>query len=145
VREECEWVMMGMVNIGAILEHSRALSIIRRAVTTVQASPATSKADKVASTMVDKYPIPFKLMVQLTFAMLSHVLKHPTPTPSPSAHSTLNLYLTFSLTFLATLSKHTAVLTVLELSIPWDELALLFLATSWPLRTLTRLEIRNGQ
>src|ERR1700734_2651732 len=65
--------MMGMVNIGTILEHGRALSVVRRAVTAVQASPATSKVDEVASMMTDEYPILFKLVVQLTFAMLSRV------------------------------------------------------------------------
>jgi|SRR5882762_9472896 len=59
-----------------------------------QASPATCEADKVASVMVDKYPIPFKLAVQLTLEMLSHVLKYPIWKPSPFACSTLNPYLT---------------------------------------------------
>ena len=87
--------------------------------TAVQASPATSEADEAASAMADEYFIPFKLTAQLTFAMLSHVLKYPTRKSSPFARSTLNPYLTIVLTFLTTLSKRTAVLAVLERSIPW--------------------------
>jgi protein SMG6 len=91
-----------------------------------QASPATSEADEAASAMVDECPIPFKLAAQLTFAMLSHVLKYPTRKPSPFARSTLNPYLTTILTFLTTLSKHTAAFTVLERPIPWDKLTKFF-------------------
>jgi protein SMG6 len=164
--EEREWVMMGMINIGAVLEYGRASSIVRRAggfgggpnagsagvkvmvkrattiaedeemkmdvddsadlklAVAVQASPATSEADEAVSAMADNYPTLFKLAVQLTFAMLSHVLKHPTRKPSPFTRSTLNPYLTIVLTFLTTLSKHTVA--VLEWSIPWDNLAKFF-------------------
>ncbi|KIM74610.1 hypothetical protein PILCRDRAFT_14274 [Piloderma croceum F 1598] len=106
--KKCGWIMMGVVNIGIgiILEYNRASSIIRRAVMAVQASPATSEVDKVASAMADEYLISFKLAVQLTFLMVSHVLRHLTPKPSPSTHSALNPYLTFALTFFATLKTH---------------------------------------
>jgi hypothetical protein len=166
--EEREWVMMGVINIGAVLEYGRASSVVRRAggfgggpnagsagvkvmvkrattiaedeemkmdvddsadlklAAAVQASPATSEADKAVSAMADDYPTLFKLAAQLTFAMLSHVLKHPTRKPSPFARSTLNPYLTIVLTFLTTLSKHTAALAVLERSIPWVDLAKFF-------------------
>ena len=170
--EEREWVMMGIVNLGAVLEYGRASSVVRRAggfggvkdgtnvgggsgvkvmvkrattiaedeetkmdtddsadlkpVAAVQASPATSEGDEAVSAVVNEYPTPFKLAAQLTFAMLSHVLKNPTRKTSPFARSTLNPYLTVVLTFLATLSKHPAMLAVLERSIPWAELAMFF-------------------
>jgi protein SMG6 len=121
--EEREWVMMGVINLGAVLEYGRASSVIRRMggfggvkdgtnlgsagvrvvvkrATTIaedektkmdvddgsdlkltgaiQASPATFEADEAISAMTDEYPTPFKLATQLTFAMLSHILKSPT-------------------------------------------------------------------
>jgi len=47
-----------------------------------------------------------KYSLQLTFAMLSFVLKKPLRKPSHYAGSTLNPYLTVILTFLATLVKN---------------------------------------
>jgi protein SMG6 len=135
--EKCGWIMMGVVNIGigAILEYDRASSVVRRAVTAVQASPATSEVDEAASAMADEYLILFKLAAQLTFAMLSHVLRHLAPKPSPSARSALNPYLTFTLTFLATLKTHRSTRcpqTVNPLGMSWPGSSALFLTTSWP-------------
>ena len=166
--EEREWVMMGITNLGAVLEYGRTSSVVRRAggfggvkegtnlgstgvkvvvkrattiaedeetkmdiddgldlkvAAAVQATPATSEADETVSIVTDEYPVPFKLAVQLTFSMLSHVLKNPTRKASPFARSTLNPYLTIVSTFLATLSKHPGTLAILEWSIPWDRLA----------------------
>jgi hypothetical protein len=72
----------------------------------VQVSPATSEADEATTGMATEYPTPFKLVAQLTFAMLSHVLKNPTRKASPFTRSTLNPYLTIILTFLATIGKN---------------------------------------
>jgi protein SMG6 len=135
--EKCGWIMMDVVNIdiGAILEYDRASSIIRRAVTAVQASPATSEVDEAASAMADEYLISFKLAAQLTFAMLSHVLGHLAPKPSPSARSALNLYITFTLPFLATLKTHRSTCCpriVNPLGTSWPSSSALFLATLWP-------------
>ena len=168
--EEREWVMMGAINLGAVLEYGKASSVVRRAggfggvkegtnvgagikvmvkkATTiledeetkmdiddgsdfklagvVQASPATSEADEAVTSVATEYPTPFKLAAQLTFEMLSHVLKNPTRKAAPFARSTLNPYLTIILTFLATLAKNPATLAVLERSVPWDELAQFF-------------------
>jgi len=71
-------------------------------------------------------PAAFKFALQLTFAMLSHVLKKPTRKPSQYAGSTLNPYLTVLLTFLATVLKHKPTLDVMERSIPWADLASFF-------------------
>jgi len=71
-------------------------------------------------------PAAFKFALQLTFAMLSHVLKKPTRKPSQYAGSTLNPYLTVLLTFLATVLKHKPSLDVMERSIPWADLASFF-------------------
>ena len=164
--EEREWIMMGIINLGAILEYGRASGVIRRsgglgtregpniggAVVRVvmkkptaivqddntrmdidgvddsklsgriQTSPATSEADEAAGSYTNEYPALFKLAAQLTFAMLSHVLKSPTQKPSPFATSTLNPYTTIVPTSLATISKHLASLSTLECAVPWDEL-----------------------
>jgi hypothetical protein len=71
-------------------------------------------------------PPAFKYALQLTFAMLSFVLKKPMRKPSQYAGSTLNPYLTVILTFLATLVKHRSVLQLMERSIPWEELSKFF-------------------
>ena len=54
---------------------------------------------------VDLLPA-FKYVLQLTFTMLSFVLKKSMGKPSQYVGSTLNPYLTVILTFLATVSKH---------------------------------------
>ncbi|RXW24170.1 hypothetical protein EST38_g1674 [Candolleomyces aberdarensis] len=64
--------------------------------------------------------------LQLTFSMLSHVLRRPLRQASTYARSTLNPYLTVILTFLSTILKHAPALQVLERSIPWQELAAFF-------------------
>ena len=163
--EEREWIMMGVVNLGAILEYGRASGVIRRsgglgtregsnlgaaAVRVVikkptaivedddakmdiddfkgknQTSPATSEADEATGSYANEYPASFKLAAQLTFAMLSHVLKNPMRKSSPFAKPTLNPYMTIVLTFLATISRHPASLSTLERTIPWDKLATFF-------------------
>ena len=69
-------------------------------------------------------PQAFKYARQLTFTMLSFVLKKPTVRkPSQYVGSTLNPYLTVTLTFLATVLKHKGVLKLMETSIPWEEMA----------------------
>ncbi|KAJ3525600.1 hypothetical protein NMY22_g10503 [Coprinellus aureogranulatus] len=64
--------------------------------------------------------------LQLTFSMLSLVLRRPLRQPSTYARSTLNPYLTVILTFLSTILKQQAALSVLERAIPWQELATFF-------------------
>ncbi|KAF8911941.1 hypothetical protein CPB84DRAFT_1812127 [Gymnopilus junonius] len=73
-----------------------------------------------------EHPLALKFAVQLTFAMLSHVLRRPTRKASQYARSNINPYLTVLLTFLSTVLKHRPTLDALERSIPWDELAAFF-------------------
>jgi protein SMG6 len=80
-------------------------------------------------------PPAFKYALQLTFALLTFVLKKPTRKPSQYAGSTPNAYLTVILTFLATLLKHKSVLNLMERSIPWEELARFF--SSVPRKVMT--------
>ncbi len=172
--EEREWLMMAVVNIGAILEYGKAGGVVRRfggfspkegggnaAGGAVQAQAETTMirviAKKAAAgvpgvgvrpvTMVEKermdvddegrekdrlpiilaaetasdmdLPPAYKYALQLTFTILSFVLKKPTS----YARSTLNPYLTVILTFLATLVKHKNVLKSMERDIPWEEMA----------------------
>ncbi|KAF5387074.1 hypothetical protein D9615_001809 [Tricholomella constricta] len=97
-----------------------------RAICTHQPSPATSEAGA-DEAPAREYPPSFKYALQLTFAMLSHVLKHPTRTKSSGfARPGLNPYLSVVLTFLATVLKNPQTLAVLERNVPWEELAAFF-------------------
>ena len=100
----------------------------------VQVSPAASEAGDAPPPVVPtparaspEHPPAFKYALQLTFAMLSHVLKHPIR-KSTTAFGTpaLNPYLTVLLTFLATALKNSSTLGALERSVPWEELAMFF-------------------
>ena len=91
-----------------------------------QTSPATSKANKATGSYANEYSASFKVVAQLTFAMLSHVLKSPMQKSVPFAKSTLNLYMTIVLTFLATILRHLASLLTLEHTVPWDKLVTFF-------------------
>jgi protein SMG6 len=90
-----------------------------------QISPAASEGEAEDTQHEDDFDHPpsFKYALQLTFAMLSHVLRRPTRKASPFARSTLNPYLTVLLTFLSTVLRHPPTLVVMERSIPWEELA----------------------
>jgi len=174
--EEREWLMMAVMNIGAILEYGKAGGMVRRfgglgmkeggnatggvlqaqAEITMMRVMAKKAAAGVPGAVVrtvamaeegmdvddegrerDRSPVipaaetssdvelppAFKYSFQLTFAMLSFVLKKPLRKPSQYAGSTLNPYLTVILTFLATLVKHRSVLTLMERSVPWEEIA----------------------
>lgn len=175
--EEREWIMMGVVNIGAVFEYGRPGTVLRRVggkemgsgvgtevaamkvmmakkvlsggnVTSPvdeetmevdeprrlpvvrtfgshQISPTTSECEEVVQ-HEDDHPPSFKYALQLTFAMLSHVLRRPTRKASPFARSTLNPYLTVLLTFLSTVLRHLPTLALMERSIPWEELATFF-------------------
>ncbi|KAF5330656.1 hypothetical protein D9619_005946 [Psilocybe cf. subviscida] len=72
------------------------------------------------------YSASFASALQLAFAMLSHVLRHPTRKATPYARSELNPYLTVMLTFLSTLLKHRAAVDALARSMPWADLAAFF-------------------
>jgi protein SMG6 len=85
-----------------------------------QHSPTSLHADAADGT---ELPVSFKLALQLTFAMLTHVLHNPTRKASQFARPNLNPYLTVVLTFLATMLKHPATLGVLERTVPWEALA----------------------
>ncbi|KAK1222785.1 hypothetical protein PQX77_014353 [Marasmius sp. AFHP31] len=152
--EERVWTMMAVVNIGAILEYNKSNSILKRCggVSSREAgsgNPVRLMAKKEAKEDdkmdVDEEkgsvfsPPPsdgepdgieksmgFKLALELTFAMLSYVLRHPFRRASTYSKSRLNPYLTVILTFLATMLKHEKTREVMERSIPWEELATFF-------------------
>jgi hypothetical protein len=113
--EEREWVMMAVINISAVLEYGRPSGVLKKAggvggretssaagmrvmakrglldeesmdVDGDTVSPALSEAT--SSTI--EYPLPFKLALQLTFSVLTHVLHNPTRRASQFARSTLN-------------------------------------------------------
>ena len=177
--EECEWIMMGIVNLSMILNYNRAsgvihwsgglgtregsnlgtmaIQIVIKKPTAIvedddakmdivdfkdknKTSPTTSKADKATGSYANEYSASFKLVAQLTFAMLSHVLKSPMQKSLPFAKSTLNLYMTIVLTFLATISRHPASLSTLKCTVPWDKLATFFCHCSLYCHAFTRFE-----
>jgi len=84
-------------------------------------SPALSDAD-----LATELPPRFKFAMHLAFSMLSFVLRHPTRKASQFSKPSLNPYLTVVLTFLATMTKHAETLSVLERSMPWEDLAQFF-------------------
>lgn len=92
----------------------------------VQLSPAPSDGEVEA-----ELPQAFKNGLQITFAMLSHVLRTPYRRSSQYAQVKVNPYLTVILTFLATVTKNRQILSVMERVIPWGELATFF-ASSIP-------------
>ncbi|CDO74731.1 hypothetical protein BN946_scf184686.g2 [Trametes cinnabarina] len=82
-------------------------------------------------------PAPLQLAMQLTFAMLSHTLRHPWRRPTEHATPTLNPYNTVVLTFLATVLRDHTARAALERAIPWEDLAS-FLTSSIPRRNVLR-------
>ncbi|KAF5365760.1 hypothetical protein D9758_003172 [Tetrapyrgos nigripes] len=154
--EEREWIMMAIINIGAVLEYGKPTGILRRAGCfgsrdlgpsgmamkvmakkeaarrdedmDVDEEPTSQGAAQVPETDIDPsdLPIPFKLALQLTFTMLSHVLRRPSRKASPFARSKLNPYLTVLVTFLATVLKHKKTLELLERSVPWEDMVSFF-------------------
>lgn len=149
--EEREWTMMAIINISAILEYNKPNSVLKRCGGVASRDTATrviAKKEKDEDRMdVDEdskagaqitppvsdaeqdaveVPMAFKLALELTFAMLSHVLKRPTRKASQYARSRVNPYLTVILTFLATMLKHDKTLEVMERSIPWEDLVAFF-------------------
>ncbi|KAF8435969.1 hypothetical protein L210DRAFT_3762420 [Boletus edulis BED1] len=139
--------MMAVTNIGALLEYGRPGGVLRRAggagthpeekridVDDDAAKPESLKTQ--TSPVLSDPPLSielsqaFKYAMQLSFSMLSLVLRNPTRKSSPFAESTLNPYLTVLLTILVTVSKHAEILAILERFIPWDDdLAVFFAST----------------
>jgi len=107
---------------------SSSMDSIMKSPTLPDAEPQTSEGadEDLNGDGIPDQPPAFKFALQLTFSMLSYVLRHPTRKPSQYARSTLNPYLTVILTFLATVLKHRPTLETLERSIPWADLASFF-------------------
>jgi len=149
--EEREWIMMATINITSVFEYGKPSGLLRRmggvggreANGRVIAKKAPVESDKMdvddehhhqqtsptlseAGIYVPEDPPAFKYALQLTFTMLSYVLRNPTRKANEYSRSTLNPYLTILLTFLATMLKHQPSLKLLERSIPWEDLAAFF-------------------
>jgi len=154
--EEREWIMMAIINIGAVLEYGKNTGVLKRVgcfgskdsgpsgiAMKVMAKKEAARRDEdmdidddsasqgaahAPETDIDpsQLPMPFKLALQLTFTMFSHVLRRPSRKASPFARSKLNPYLTILLTFLSNALKHKKTLELLERSIPWDDMVSFF-------------------
>ncbi|KAI0078154.1 hypothetical protein K474DRAFT_1706708 [Panus rudis PR-1116 ss-1] len=119
------------IQISPALAHSSAST---SASASASASASTSHSEP-------ELPIQLQLAMELAFKMLSHALRNPTRQASPFAQHMLNPYITIMLTFLATILKDKTSLSVLERSIPWDQLVTFF--NSIPRRLLQREQERN--
>ncbi|KAJ8463961.1 hypothetical protein ONZ45_g17401 [Pleurotus djamor] len=146
--EEREWIMMAVINVGAVFEYGKPNSVLSKAgvagsregptITRVMAKnreerhkdamdvdddssvpPAHVSPPPSDAETDNQIPQSFTLALQLTFSMLSHVLRRP-----PSAVP--NPYLTVLFTFLVTILKNEKALAALERNIPWAELAKFF-------------------
>ncbi|KAJ3717157.1 hypothetical protein C8R42DRAFT_744289 [Lentinula raphanica] len=152
--EERQWMMMAIINIGALFEYGKPNAVLKRTkLVNSSSAPVISRIakketsrndDKMdvddeskprlngspvmaeSDTTSDEPPLAFKLALKLTFTMLKFALLHQTPKFSQFSKSKLNPYLTMLLTFLATMLKNQNAKELLERSIPWDELAALF-------------------
>ncbi|KAF7777504.1 hypothetical protein Agabi119p4_3576 [Agaricus bisporus var. burnettii] len=147
--EEREWIMMAIINISSVLEYGKPSGLLRRMggiggretgriIAKKQATPTDNKMEvddegqqstsptlSEAGQHLETSPA-FKYALQLTFAMLSFVLRNPTRRATEFSRSSLNPYLTTILTFLSTVLKHAPSLALLERSIPWDDLTTFF-------------------
>lgn len=89
----------------------------------------------------DELPPAFRLALQLTFMMLSHVLRHPIRKATPFARPALNPYITVILTWLAAAFKLPRISTVLERWVPWEDLSKFLSAAP---RSILWKEVDNG-
>ncbi|KXN82534.1 Telomerase-binding protein EST1A [Leucoagaricus sp. SymC.cos] len=155
--EEREWIMMAIINIASVLEYGKPSGLLRRMGgvggreangRVIAKKTATSEENKMdvddehghghipqtsptlseADSYMPEDPPAFTYALQLTFAILSFVLRNPTRKATEFSRSSLNPYLTVLLTFLATILKHRPSLSLLERSIPWDDLAAFFVS-----------------
>lgn len=154
--EEKEWTMMAIVNITSILEYGRPSGLLRKlgvvgpkepaaaqsaAATRLMAKKAAAQDDKMdvdgdeatrspllvlSGPDASEQPAAFTYALQLTFSILSHVLRNPIRRTSHFSKRSVNPYLTVILTFLATILKQSAALQFLERAIPWQDLAMFF-------------------
>ncbi|KAG6333998.1 hypothetical protein ID866_5081 [Astraeus odoratus] len=162
--EERQWIMMAVVNIGAIMEYGRPGGVLRKIggvgatreglgaapvrVVAKRSPPeddreerqmdVDSDSPKISSgqahvspplsdvDLLPELPPVFKFATELAFSILSFVLRKPTRKASQFSQPSLNPYLTVLLTFLATVAKHPETLSVLERSMPWEDLAQFF-------------------
>lgn len=152
---EAEWIMMGVLNICALLEYGRADGVLRRicgwtgsgsATTGTSASrPSSSRQarrqdedetmEDVAADMealstkpqAEELPYTLQLALQLTMEMLQYTMKNPSiPSGSPFRPHALNPYLSTVFTFLATVFRHDHAISLLERYVPWNDLATFF-------------------
>lgn len=142
--EDREWIMMATVNIASVLEYGKPNGFFKRlggvggrdpstAATAMRLAKREAADDRMdvdgsaappsrSSSDEDDISVPLKFALQLSFSMLSYVLRHPTRKSSQYARSTVNPYLTVFLTFLSTILKNPASKDVLERLVSWDEL-----------------------
>ncbi|EIW85261.1 hypothetical protein CONPUDRAFT_141912 [Coniophora puteana RWD-64-598 SS2] len=150
--EEREWIMMAVINISSLLEYGRPSGLLRKLGASgtrdigssnvrvakrpaqqdgmdvdedgdedMKPSPAMSEPSVGAEA-----PLQLKLAMQLAFTMLSFVLKNPLRKNSQFSRPSVNSYIPVILTFLATVLKQSDILSTLERSVPWEELANFF-------------------
>lgn len=138
---QVDWLLMGTVNLGAIMQYGSDQSIIRKALAREGAArrkqqiledPAEGDDDAdggmvddeeplLAPPSDDELPATFTLAVELAFSVLEFVFTHPFR--QQGLYHVLNPYLTIMLTFLATIFRQPAVSAPLLTRVPWQQLA----------------------
>ncbi|KAL1405375.1 hypothetical protein Q8F55_009006 [Vanrija albida] len=138
---QVDWLLMGTVNLGAIMQYGSDQSIIRKALAREGAArrkqqiledPAEGDDDAdggvvddeeplLAPPSDDELPASFTLAVELAFSILEFVFTHPFR--QQGMYHVLNPYLTIMLTFIATIFRQPVVSAPLLTRVPWQQLA----------------------
>lgn len=152
---QVDWLLMGVVNLSAILQYGAEHGVIRKAMAKEGAARRKQNAideegeedDGDGAEEDSPPPVPtaadsppphsFTLAIDLAFSVLDFVFAHPFR--QQGLHQVLNPYITIFLTFLATLYRQPASGAVLITRIPWRHLANLVNSLSLELREETRL------
>lgn len=157
---QVDWLLMGVVNLTAMLQYGAESGPIRKALAQEgaarrrqhiadgiaeqaepdgddDASQATEPVEEPPVLSDGPPPVTFTHALELAFTVLDFVFKHPFR--QQGLYQVLNPYLTTLLTFLATIFRHPAAGAPLVTSMPWRHLADFLNSQGLELREETRL------
>lgn len=153
---QVDWLLMGVVNLAALLQYGAECGILRKAMAREGSSRrkqnAIDEEDEddgegeavdetppiLSSSPTDSTPPPsFTLAVQLSMTVLDFVFAHPFR--QQGLHHVLNPYVTIFLTFIATMYRQPASGAPLLTHVPWRHLAEFVNSLGVELREETRL------
>ncbi|KAK7063547.1 PINc domain-containing protein [Favolaschia claudopus] len=126
---ECEWIMLAVVNVCAVLEYGSLTGVLKQASRSSSSSNASTVGPHDDSELADAStneshelttrPASLRLALQLMLTTLSFVLRQSI---SPDIYG----YITVVLTFLTTALKGPSTRGMIESMVPWHDLAMLF-------------------